>query len=127
MKELTFIVLPNEYALCRLAANDAVPTWALSSSFYSITKTIDELSVVCEAAMVTGAIKCSKGWRLLKIASVLDLSLTGITAKFSTALADVGVNLCVVATYDTDYIIVQQEKLNTAITALENIGFIVRQ
>jgi uncharacterized protein len=127
MNELTFIVLPNEYALCRLATTDAIPTWALSSAFYSITKTTDELSIVCDAAMVPDAIRCSKGWQLLKIASVLDLSLTGITAKFSTALANADVNLCVVATYDTDYILVQQQKLPTATKALEKAGFIVQQ
>jgi uncharacterized protein len=127
MNLLTFIVLPNEYALCRLEVNDTVPAWALSSSFYTISKTTDELSVVCETTCVPEGIKFDKGWRLLKIAAVLDLSLTGITAKFSTALANAGVNLCVIATYDTDYIMVKEEKLLVAIEALEHAGFIVNQ
>ncbi len=126
MNQLKFIILPQEYALCRLHAGDTIPSWATISSFYSISKTPEELSVVCETKYVPDAIKCSKGWRLLKIASVLDLSLTGITAKFSTALADAGVNLCVIATYDTDYILVQQEKLKTATFALERAGFAVQ-
>lgn len=127
MNQLTFIVLPNEYALCRLDTNDAVPAWALSSSFYTISKTTDELSVVCETSCVPDGIKLDKDWRLLKIAAVLDLSLTGITAKFSTALANVDVNLCVIATYDTDYIMVKEEKLAVAIKALQREGFIVNQ
>lgn len=127
MTQLTFIVLPGKYALCRLEANDPVPTWALASSFYSISKTTDELSVVCETSCVPVGIKFDKGWRLLKIAAVLDLSLTGITARFSTALANANVNLCVIATYDTDYIMVKEEKLPVAIQALQHAGFMVNQ
>ncbi len=127
MKQLTFILMEGIFSLCRLAPNDPIPTWALSSNFYTISKTDDELSVVCESQYVPAEIKQDGNWRSLKIASVLDLSLTGITAKFSTALANAGVNLCVIATYETDYIFVKQEKLQTAITALQNAAFIVQQ
>jgi len=77
--------------------------------------------------VVPAGVKQDGDWKLLKIAAVLDLSLTGITAKFSTALADAGVNLCVIATYDTDYIMVKAEKLSVAIEALEAAGFSVQQ
>jgi uncharacterized protein len=127
MSELTMILLPNEYAICRLNAEDAIPVWALGSSFYSISKTADELSIVCESALVADDVQAEKGWRLLKIAAVLDLSLTGITAKFSSALAEAGVNLCVIATYDTDYILIKEEKRTIAIRSLQNAGFIVQQ
>ncbi len=125
MNQLTFIILPGEYALCSLEPEEVIPDWAITSSFYTISKTVDELSVVCEAVLVPSAIKADKGWRLLKIAAVLDLSLTGITAKFSTALANADVNLCVIATYDTDYIMVKEEKLSYAISALKHAGFII--
>ena len=127
MSQLTFILIDAFFSLCRLAPEDAIPSWALSSNFYTITKTRDELSVVCESQYVPAVIKQDANWRLLKIAAVLDLTLTGITAKFSTALANAGVNLCVIATYQTDYILVKQEKLQTAITALQEAGFIVQQ
>jgi uncharacterized protein len=126
MKKLTIIVLPGEYAICRLFATDEIPAWALQSSFYTVSKTPDELSVICEASMVPGSTKAEKGWCLLKIAAVLDLSLTGITAKFSSALAEAGINLCVVATYDTDYILIKEEKQTTAIQCLQNAGFTVQ-
>lgn len=127
MKQLTFILIDGLFSLCRLAPEDAIPSWALSSSFYTITKTSDELSVVCESNYVPAFVKQDGNWRIFKIAGVLNLSLTGITAKFSTALANAGVNLCVIATYDTDYILVKQEKLQTAIIALQDAGFIVQQ
>lgn len=127
MHQLTFILIDGLFSLCRLAAEDAIPSWALSSSFYTISKTSDELSVVCESQHVPAIIKQDGNWRLLKIATVLDLSLTGITAKFSTALANAGVNLCVIATYNTDYILVQQEKLSLAISTLQEADFLVQQ
>ncbi len=127
MNQLTFILAEGIFSLCRLAPEDAIPSWALSSDFYTISKTRDELSVVCESQYVPAIVKQDGDWRLLKIAAVLDLSLTDITAKFSTALANAGVNLCVIATYETDYILVKQEKLQTAITALQDAGLIVQQ
>lgn len=73
--------------------------------------------------MVKDEIQKSVGWRLLKINTVLDLSLTGITAQFSTPLAKAGVNLSVIATYNTDYILVEDIKLDVAIQALRGAGF----
>lgn len=127
MKQLTFILMDGVFSICSLASEDAIPFWALSSGFYTISKTSDELSVVCESKCVPDVIKQDSNWRLLKIAAVLDLSITGITANFSTALANAGVNLCVIATYNTDYILVKQEKLQTATIALLDAGFIVQQ
>ncbi|MCA6432076.1 MAG: ACT domain-containing protein [Cytophagales bacterium] len=100
-----------------------LPNWLFSSSFYTVSKTADELSVVCEEDLVQGEIRKSVGWKLLKINAELDLSLTGITAQFSTALANAGVNLSVIATYNTDYILVEEAKLTTAIEALRGAGF----
>jgi hypothetical protein len=120
---LQFEVLPKRFAMCQLDMAMPLPNWLLRSSFYTVSKTADELSVVCEEDLVQDEIVKSVGWRLLKINAVLDLSLTGITAQFSTALAKAGVNLSVIATYNTDYILVEEAKLTTAIEALRGAGF----
>ncbi len=125
MSKLNMLVMEGDYSLCRLESFAGIPEWALPSPFYTITKTADELSIVCESRFVPVEVKQDGNWKLLKIAAVLDLSLTGITARFSTALANAGVNLCVIATYDTDYIMVKSGKLITAIKALEEKDFIV--
>ena len=125
MSELSISVLPGEYALCRLNPTDIIPSWIYLSAFYTISKSPDELSVVAETKFVAEGIKCDKDWKLLKIEAVLDLSLTGITAKFSTALANEDINLCVIATYDTDYIMIKEEKLAKAKEALQYAGFII--
>jgi hypothetical protein len=120
---LQFEVLPKRFAVCQLNMVKPLPNWVFSSSFYTVSKTADELAVVCEEDLVQDEIVKSVGWRLLKINAVLDLSLTGITAQFSTALAKAGVNLSVIATYNTDYILVEEAKLTTAIEALRGAGF----
>ena len=122
---LQFEVLPKRFAMCQLEMAMPLPNWLLRSSFYTVSKTADELSVVCEEDLVQGEIRKSVGWKLLKINAELDLSLTGITAQFSTALAKAGVNLSVIATYNTDYILVEEAKLTTAVSALRASGFAV--
>ncbi len=124
---LHITVLPSRFAICQLEQNELLPAWVYQSSFYTISKTVDELSVVCEEHLVKGEIKKSVGWKLLKINAVLDLSLTGITAQFSTALAKAGVNLSVIATYNTDFILVEEVKLGIAIEALRKAGFEVSE
>ena len=124
---LSISVLPEQFAICQLKMDEPIPNSIYQSSFYSISKSDEELSVVCEERFVKNEIKKSTGWRLLKINAVLDLSLTGITAKFSTALAKVGVNLSVIATFNTDYILVEHVKLLTAIVALREAGFEVSE
>ena len=127
MNRLTFQLLAGEYSLCRLTPEEErIPAWVYTSAFFSISKTSNELSIVCESQFVPMEVKQNGQWRLLKILEVLDLSLTGITAQFSTALAEAAVNICVIATYDTDYVMVKEEKLSTAIKALENAGFTVQ-
>ena len=120
---LQFEVLPKRFAVCQLEMTKPLPNWLFSSSFYTLSKTANELSVVCEEDLVQDEIVKSVGWRLLKINAVLDLSLTGITAQFSTALENAGVNLSVIATYNTDYILEEEAKLTTAIEALRGAGF----
>jgi hypothetical protein len=116
-------LLQNAFSICALPVNNHLPNWITASSFYSITKHTNELSVVCQSNIVPDNIIQDANWRLLQIDAMLDLSLTGITAKFSTALSAAGVNLCVIATYNTDYILVKQDKLQIAITALAAVGF----
>jgi uncharacterized protein len=123
MNQLSISILPGEYSLCRLERGSEVPVTIYQSAFYSVSKSAAELSIIAETQCIPADSKCDHGWSLLKIEAVLNLSLTGITAAFSTALANAGVNLCVVATFDTDYILVKKEKLQVAKEALQGAGF----
>jgi len=120
---LRFALLPGEFAVCRLDPAAPVPPWAGAGPFSSITRTADELSVVCPESSVPGGIQAAGGWRCLKLEGPFDFSTTGLVAGFSTALARAGISLMVVCTYDTDYLLVRRADLDRAIAALEKDGF----
>lgn len=126
MQQLKFITLPGNYSLCRLNPGDALPAWVFQSPFYTVSKSEIELSIVCASQYVPPSIETNGNWKLLRIDAVLDLSLTGITAKFSQPLAEAGINICVIATFDTDYVMIKEDKLDTAKKALQNAGFTVQ-
>ncbi|HAS43007.1 MAG TPA: ACT domain-containing protein [Microscillaceae bacterium] len=123
MNQLTFELLSSTYSLCRLEPEEGVPDWVYLSAFFSITKSKHELSIVCEEFLVPKGITVEESWRLLRITGTLDLSLTGITAKFSTPLAEAGINICVIATYDTDYLMVKSDKILETLHTLSKAGF----
>lgn len=122
MAPLRLQVLPEVLAVCRLAADDALPLWLPARSFLSVTRTAVELSVVCAADAVPAGIRCEPGWRALAVAGPLDFALTGILASIATPLADAGISIFAISTFDTDYVLVKAERLNDAIEALRRAG-----
>ena len=98
--------------------------WALHrhSGFVSITRTRDELSIVCNERNVPSGVKVDRGWRVLKVEGPLDLSLTGILASIAVPLAEAKINLFAISTFDTDYVLVKAEKLDRAIEVLRRRG-----
>jgi hypothetical protein len=115
-------VLPESFAVCRLEPAAAVPAWAGAGPFVSITRTLDELSVICPESRVPGGTVAATGWRCLKLEGPFDFGVSGLVASFSSALARAGISLLVVCTYDTDYLLVRAADLERAITGLERDG-----
>ena len=126
-RPLTFTLLPGTFAVCRLAPADAVPSWADAAPFCSITRTADELSIICHSAAVPEGVAAAPGWRCLKLEGPFDFSETGLIASFSTALAHSGISLMAVCTYDTDYLLVRQADLEKAIATLETSEYRIRR
>lgn len=119
---LTMIILKGTYAICRLDKQSPIPNWALSGEFLSITRTIDELSIVCRQGNVPEGIKYEKGWRCLKVKGPLDFSLIGILSTLTGVLVREGISVFAVSTYDTDYLLVKEENLEKAVSALRKEG-----
>ncbi len=117
-RALTMKLMKGLYGVCRLNRDEAIPEWVFQSSFYSITKTLDELSVVCSQDNIPDEIKCEKDWRILRVEGPLDFSLIGILSSISTTLANKGISIFAISTYDTDYILVKDKKVDMAIDAL---------
>ncbi|MCU1309427.1 MAG: hypothetical protein JWO20_552 [Candidatus Angelobacter sp.] len=115
------------FAICRLDPLDAIPVWALTGSFFTITRTDEELSIVCEEAVIDPEhgmthIKIEPGWRCLKLQGPIPFQTTGVIASLTTALANAGISVSPIATYDTDYLFVKNERVQDAIRALKNAG-----
>lgn len=123
---LTLTVLPETLAICRLDPGAAVPAWALSAGgFVSITRTGDELSVVCPEASIPQDVIASRGWRCLRVAGPLDFSLVGVLAALASPLAAAGVSIFAISTYDTDYLLAREADLPGAVEALTAAGHAV--
>jgi hypothetical protein len=121
----TLTVLDEPLALCRLAAGAPHPAWADVPPFSSVTRTPDELSVVCAASAVPSSVHASRGWRALRVAGPLELGLVGVTASLAVPLAEAGVSIVPIATHDTDWILVRDAQLDAACDALRRAGHVV--
>lgn len=117
-------VLPERLSVCRLPVDDPWPVPPVGTSFYSVTRTGDEISVVCaEDSAPTGEhVRVEPDWRALEVAGPLDFSMVGVMAGLTQPLADVDVSVFVVSTYDTDYVLVHAAALEKAVEALRGAG-----
>ncbi|HBF8535452.1 TPA: ACT domain-containing protein [Clostridioides difficile] len=113
----------EEYAVCRLNSDSKIPTWIDTKNFYSITKTEDELSIVCSNNNIPSDVKSEKEWRILKILGPLDFSLIGILSKLSGLLAENKISIFAISTYDTDYILIKEKDIKNACKILNCNGY----
>jgi hypothetical protein len=115
-------LLPENVAVCRLEPGSQVPDWATQGSFYSVTKTVDEISVVCLERVVPGDTRAERGWRMLRVEGQLDFSMTGVLARLTRPLAEAGISVFVLSTYDTDYLLIRGRDIASAVAALRTKG-----
>ncbi len=123
---LRLSVLDERLAVCRLEARAEIPRWATGAPFFCVTRTSDELSVVCPEERVPAGITCEPGWRAFRLEGAFDFGLVGVLASVATPLAESEVGILAIATYDTDYVLVQGSQLDLAIATLRERGHEVR-
>jgi len=122
-KELELHLLEGRYAVSKIERDSSLPpVWAINDQFLSMTLTRDELSIVSPEEDVPASVRAEKGWRCIKVAGPLDFSLTGILASLLNPLAEKGISIFAVSTYDTDYLLVKEENLAKALDALTKSG-----
>ena len=114
-------------SICRLEKNAPIPEWALTGEFFSITRTAEELSVVCPQNQVPPGVQKQDGWKVLQVEGPLDFSLTGVLASLTEPLAKEGISVFAISTYETDYLLVKEEQLEGAIQALREEGYEVEE
>jgi hypothetical protein len=124
-------LLPERHAICRLDARAPVPGWAVQSAFFSITRTADELSIVClQQALpehTPEGLRIEPGWRAFMVDGPLDFALTGVLRSIAAPLAEAGVSIFTLSTFDTDYVLVREAQLQPALTALARADHTVRE
>lgn len=124
---LRLTLLAESLVVARLPGGAGVPDWLEADAWHSITRTPDELSVVCEPRLVPEAVERSGVFRALMVQGPLDFELTGILHRITAPLAADGISLFAVSTYDTDYILVPAERLGEAAQSLQRAGIVVQQ
>jgi len=115
-------LLPQPIAIFQLKPSELIPDWVWKSNFLTITRTPDELSILCDAGLVPPEIGSEGGWRGLKLEGTFEFTQIGVLAAVANPLADAGVSILSIATYETDYIFVAEPDLPAALAALAAAG-----
>jgi hypothetical protein len=116
-KEKKFILslLPEKLAICHFGKNAPIPVWAQHNcSFFSLTKTHNELSIVCSQEEIPENIRAEKNWRAFMLEGPQDMYSVGIIAKLSVPLAKAGISIFNISTYETDYVLIEEKNLAKA-------------
>lgn len=121
-QKLKFRQLAGHYAVLRLAPNTPVPAWAANGDIVSITRTLDELSIVCPADNLPADVDSEHHWICYKLEGPFPFSQTGVLLSFIEPLSENGVPIFAISTYDTDYVLVQEEFAGAAQQALDEAG-----
>ena len=121
-RQLTLLALPDVFAVCRLDPDAPVPPWAFDAGFSSITRTAEELSIVCPEDRVPEGVDCEKNWRCLRVAGSIEFSVIGVLASLVSPLAKQGISVFAISTFDTDYLLVKDTDLSKARSALRQAG-----
>jgi hypothetical protein len=127
MQQLTLLAVDDTFAICRLGAGSPIPPWATAGPFFSITRTADELSVVCGQGAVPESAVCERGWRCLRVAGAVPFSAVGVLASLAAPLAEAGISVFAVSTFDTDYLLVKEDAWERAVDVLVQSGHAVRK
>jgi uncharacterized protein len=118
----TLLVFPDTFAVSKLAPQHQIPDWASGGEMIAITRTRDELSVVCREKDVPRDVTSQRGWRCLRVAGELDFALVGVLVSILQPLAEAAIPVFAVSTYFTDYVLIRAGDLERAEKALQKAG-----
>lgn len=113
------------YAIVRLAPEADVPSWGTRGAFTSITRTSEELSVVCRMENLPADVHSPHRWICLKLEGPFEFSLTGVLLSFIDPLSGNGIPIFAISTCDTDYVLIQEEWIGAALSALRQAGHVL--
>ena len=120
---LAISVRSETITIHKLTPDASIPEEILKSNYYSISKTENELSVVCSELIEVQSLQSYKGWKCIKVKGPLDFNLTGFLAGISDILAQANISIFAISTFDTDYILLRSQDLFLARTKLRKAGY----
>lgn len=122
IQPLTLLLLPEDFAICRMNPGTSLPAWVQTSSFFSLSSTVEETSIVCRMESIPPDIAADQDWRCFKLQGPFPFSLVGILNSVTVPLAEAGIGIFAISTYDTDYVLVKKSNLSQALSALKEVG-----
>jgi len=118
-KKLTLSILPEKLAICHFDKNSPIPSWATSGEFFSITRTDQELSIVYPQEKIPGGVLFEKDWRAFRLEGFVEgIYSVGIIVSLSKPLAEAGISIFNISTYETNYLLVEEKNLGKATKVL---------
>ncbi len=121
--KIVLSILEETYIIHMLDQSTNLPEELIECEFYSLSNSQEELSLVCPEQMLIQSENSSPNWKCLKVAGPLDLKLTGSLAGLSDTLAKAKISIFAVSTFNTDYLLIQKQVLETAKSALKSAGY----
>ena len=119
-KKFTLSILPEKLGICHLVKRLPIPEWAEKIFFCSITRTNEELSIVCPQDKIPAGVMFEKAWRAFKLEGDLGLASVGVIVALAKPLAQAGISIFNVSTYETNYVMVEDKNLKKAKAILGN-------
>ena len=120
--ELKFSFVPGVFAICKLPATSPFPDWALKGSFTSVTRTAEELSIVCPADNLPRDVNSESHWTCFKLQGPFAFTQTGILASFIGPLSANAIPIFAISTFDTDYVLIEEDYAGIALNKLQEAG-----
>ena len=122
MKKLNLVLLASKFAVCQFHPDKHIPYWALMGDFVSLTRTSEELSIVCQQDNVPADIEAERGWRCVQVQGAFDFSVSGVNASLAVPLAEAEISVLAIATYATDYLLIKEKDVERALHVLKQAG-----
>ncbi|SLK19228.1 ACT domain-containing protein [Bacillus toyonensis] len=121
---MNLTILDTTFSVIKLPKTEEIPSWASKGELFSITRTIEELSIVCASSNVPDNIlkDVEHDWKCIKVEGILDFGLTGILSSLANPLADNNISIFAISTFNTDYLLVKLHSIEKAKSVLENAG-----
>lgn len=125
MKTIELDLRPERFAVVKLKRESEIPWWVETSAFFSVTRSDEGLSVVCDEASVPRSAEAHGGLRCLAVRGPLGFSEVGVLSALSRPLAEAGISIFTVSSFETDYVFVPDDAVELAVKALRAEGHIV--